>query len=378
VIPKHGKSTIKEHQNLYSLLLYCTHNPVDYDRLVQIAGTITNWDALSAEAEAHHLGPLLYTNLKAANVALPRPVKRQLQGLYLRHRHANQIRTQILSEMLAAYQAAEIEALVVKGAALAHLVYLQPGLRPMRDIDLLVKPSQVHEAQQLLTELDFNVPVLPTGEMLPSKHLPVAVRHADGVIISVEIHHNLFHQDYLVSMTTDNLTSQPIGFTLPNNITAYTLGYQDMLWHLSHHISNIAYPFRLIWIKDIVGFAEKFVDQIDWEFIQHHYPRILNILSLFHWMAPLSDTLQQAASLKLAYPPKGIGQEFAGWPRYSMAQQRHKSLSRIIADTFFPSEWWLHLYYGIGQGIPLFWHRWLWHPLHIFGLVIQLLREKLA
>ena len=69
---------------------------------------------------------------------------------------------------------------------------------------------------------------------------------------------------------------------------------------------------------------------------------------------------------------------FRGWPRYSLAQQRHKSRRQIIGDTLWPSEWWLGLYYGLRRKSALLWYRWLGHPLRMMGWIGQLLLERLS
>jgi hypothetical protein len=197
-----------------------------------------------------------------------------------------------------------------------------------------------------------------------------------GLSVSVEIHHNLFSRGFPASLEIETLTSPPLAFNL-NGVTAYTLGYEDMLWHLCCHAIGIIYqPLRLIWVADIVGFAKCFANEINWERIACQYPLVLSTLEQFHHLTPLSETLQQAASLNVGRIPKGIGQEFQGWPRYALAQQRPKSHWRIIQDSFWPSEWWLCLYYGLRSHSALVWYRWVRHPLRILGWIGQLLLER--
>jgi hypothetical protein len=112
--------------------------PAHYHQIAQAAAQLREWAGVAAQAEAHGLAPLLY--------------------VYLRHRHANQVRTRVLHDVLAAYQAAGIPALVLKGAALFHLVYPEPGLRPMSDLDILVPESEAWRAQRTLAELGFDAP----------------------------------------------------------------------------------------------------------------------------------------------------------------------------------------------------------------------------
>ena len=198
----------------YQLLAACAcadAKRVSYDQLAQQANRLTCWDDLPTQAEAHSLGPLLYTYLRQAGVAVPPGVQRELQGLYLRHRHANEVRTRVLSEILAAFSDAGIETRVLKGAALAHLIYPQPGLRPMRDMDLLVKKNEALKAQAMLAELGFAAP-LPAH--LPDKHLPAAARQTEGLSVSVELHHNLFIMAYPVSFSLEQATESLLTFTV--------------------------------------------------------------------------------------------------------------------------------------------------------------------
>ena len=368
----------------YQLFAYCARaecDPTHYNQLAQKAAELTEWTDVPIQAEAHGLAPLLYVHSRAAGVQLPLAVKQQLQGLYLRHRWANQVRTSVLRKILTAYNAAGIESLVLKGAALAHLIYPQPGLRPMRDLDILVRESEAVQAQCLLADLGFHAP-LPNNETFTSgHHLDIATLHAEGFCISVEVHHRLFRRNYPGPTGMESLTVTPLSFLLDGEgLTAYTLGYEDMLWHLCQHMIQDVSVFastRLIWIADIVTFAEYFVTEIDWKKVKKQYPLVFNVLSLLHFMTPLSGKLLNQAHLSVGHAPKGIGADFQGWPRSSLVSQREKGYWRILRDTFLPSAWWLRSHYGLGSAQPLLWYRWIRHPLDILGWIKQLLHERL-
>ena len=365
---------------LYPFIALCArpqgHDSSLNQHLADMARQITAWDMLASLAEKHSMAPLLYTHLRQANLELPQLLLRELKGLYLRHQHANQVRGQVLADILGAYQQAGIATLVLKGAALAYLSYPQPGLRPMRDMDLLVPKSEMYQAQQILAEMGFDAPPTYPAGLKSHHHLSAANKTIEGFNVSVEVHHNLFLEQLSLSLDFDSLYPRALAFTMSDDITAYTLGYEDMLWHMCHHIANIVQPFRLIWVADIVGFAEQFARDIDWAWLRAHYPRVLDILGLFHTMTPLPDTFLKHAGIQPGPAPRGIGQEFQGWPRYSLHHQRDKGYMQILRDSLFPSEWWLRLYYGIGPHRSLLWPRWGKHPLHITALVWQLFWEK--
>jgi hypothetical protein len=271
--------------------------------------------------------------------------------------------------VLAAFQTAGIDALILKGAALAYLVYPEPGLRSMRDVDVLVSKSQARQAQALLAELGFNAP--PPGDDLPAKHLLVAQRRVEGLPVSIEIHHNLYANG-TPATGFEALRPAAIPLTIAG-VTAFTLSYEDMLDHVYQHMKLIFNPLRLISVADLVSLAEGYANEIDWPRVN---PHVRNALTLCHWLTPLSEELLKTAPLKIGRPPKGIGQEFQGWPRYALAVQQHKGNWGILRDSFFPAKWWLRFYYGLSSGPAFWWGRSVRHPLHIAGWVAHYYRHR--
>jgi hypothetical protein len=411
--------------NAYSLLAYCARaecNAAHYHHLAQEASSFTEWETVPAQAEAHGMAPLLYTHIKKAGVQLPLAVRRELQGLYLRHREINRVRTRVLREILTAYDAVGIPVLILKGAALSHMLYPEPGLRPMSDVDILVPKSLVWQAQSALAEVGFHV-VLPSDSALHHRHLATVVLHTDGLSIKVETHYKLFsdyfdnvisrarsmtlpilkpitqarafwqdrilsrwlpqieqEHDNPASMALDGPTGPPYPFAL-GDLTAYTLNNEDMLWHLCQHlISHVnVWDFgRLIWVADVVSFAERFASEIDWERIRRRCPAILNTLSLLHFMTPLSDELLSKAPIEIGHAPRQIGMEYQGWPKVQPVRWREGGYRHVLCATLFPSEWWLRLRYKLGSTHSLFWCRWVRHPLHILGHIVRVLLERMG
>jgi len=364
----------------FRLMALCSRVSCDaalYERIASQAATLDSqaWGTLPHRAEAHGIAPLLFTHLKAASAPVPIEVQRALRGLMLRHRLANRARMAVLRSILARLGTAGISVCVLKGAALAHLIYPTPDLRPMRDVDLLVRPSEARRAQRILREMGFAAPPAESVE-LPDKHMAAAQLDKAGFVLSVEVHHNLFAATYPLSMTLDDLTEPPQAFDIDGQ-PAYALDHADMLWHLCQHMrlsSGVFGANRLIWMADIVSYAEHFASEIDWARLSARYPIVINTLSLLHFLTPLSEELLASAAIPLGPAPRGIGLDFEGWPRTSIRAQREKGAWGILRDTFAPPEWWVRLYYGLGSAAPLFTTRWLRHPWHILGWVAHLIR----
>jgi hypothetical protein len=102
------------------------------------------------DSGSYRLLPLLHANLRALGVE--DPLMDRLKGIRQRTWYANQVLFRDLAALLRTFHGAGMETMVLKGAALATLHYLDVGLRPMTDFDILVRPSDAAEAIRMLTE----------------------------------------------------------------------------------------------------------------------------------------------------------------------------------------------------------------------------------
>jgi len=136
------------------------------DRVSQVAWetfTPDEWRMMRPMAEAEGVAPLLWWKLRAWMVqsgadALPAGVQALVGALapaYYETLAHNTLLLQALERILKAFQDAGIEVIVLKGAALAQTVYADIGLRPMNDLDLLVRPEFLRKAVKVLQGLGF-------------------------------------------------------------------------------------------------------------------------------------------------------------------------------------------------------------------------------
>lgn len=325
---------------------------------------LMEWDGLPAQAEAHGLVPLLYSHLQVAGVAIPPAIKAELLGYYMQHAHAARVRAQVLTDTLRCYRAAGIDVLVLKGAALAHLVYPQPLLRPMRDLDILVRAEDVYRAYNLLPGIGFAAPPNPHHGLGPDHHHLAAIKRvSDGFSVSVEVHHALHLNERGDPLRYEAYAPTAQSFTV-GGVTASTLGREETLWHIYRHafaMPVIYEPLRLIWAADLISLVEAWVDVMDWERVRRQYRAAWNVLPLLHSLSPWSDRVLEQLRLPMAQLPGGAGTNYEGWPRFTLAEQRAKGFWRIARDSFFPSPWWLRVYYGQGPSRAGAWRAWLAH-----------------
>jgi len=339
----------------YNLLTLCAcsqGNPVHYDRLRQAAEALPCWETIPNLAEVHGLAPLVYVHLGAAKIVIPETIERELRARYMQHNHANRVRTRVLAEILEAFEGEGIDLLVLKGMAMAHLVYPHHRLRPMTDIDLLVSKSDAGRGQNLLAGLGFRDDI--EAGMPSPHHMPIVYHQVKGVAVCVELHHNLNRR---LTPETSFEALRPAARPFRINDThsmAYTLSYADLLAHTYNHMVDAPFQsFRLIWIADMISLVERFSDQIDWDRLP---TRVTNALKLISWLAPFELPLSEEAESALEPLPVNDAQ-LRGWPFSVIPAQSEAQYLNNISEAFRPSAWWLRLYYGLPHDQLLLWVR---------------------
>ncbi len=346
-------------------------HPSRAELLFQEAAGFHAWDKLLYQAEHHGMGPLLYRHLDAVGASIPDHFRRALNLLRVRHRRANRIRMAALKEVLSLFEKEGVDVLVLKGAAIGHLVYPEIGLRPMRDIDVLVPEKDAHLAQGILKTIGYRASTKPFPP--DHYHLPPLERPLDGLSVCVEIHHGLYPDipPYYRHPLFDSLAQSAISFDL-DGFSARAFGYEEMLLHLYQHgftMPIIYEPFRLMAVADIIGLVEAKTDQIDWQRLCSKEPRLFTVLSQFHHLTPWHPKVLEKLALKPGRPPKGVGRTFDGWPKNRLSECKNKHLFQILRETLFPPPWWFDIYYGISGRIQRLRCRLVTHPRHLMWWV---------
>lgn len=335
-----------------SLLTICARPRVPERLLPEVQRRVVlveDWNALLTLAEEHGVGPLLYAHLTRTRIDVPFRVARRLRGLYARHHRCNEVILSALAEILDVLGSARIESIVLKGPALLAPAYGDIGLRPISDLDLLVAECDAVPVLHLLAEIGYGIDLPASGRPLGRHHhLHAATRSTAGVPTIVEIHRDALSADRGHTMTFDD--ARPLTARLDvNGRNALALEPHAMLWHLCRHLSGLWHPYRLIWVADIVGYAEALVEEIDWSYIRKVHPFVLRTLSLLHDVTPLPEAVLHRSGVSVARIRHDVCREYEGWPR-STALTWDGWLPRLgfVRHTIRPPDWWLRLNYGIG------------------------------
>ncbi|HEX4279863.1 MAG TPA: nucleotidyltransferase family protein [Solirubrobacteraceae bacterium] len=257
----------------YALLLDAIA-PFDVARTNPRGWNSDRWGRTLRVADWHRLSPMLFCHLARGRDA-PAPVRSALERAYL----ASSARSLFISDaqrrVVDALVAADIPALLLKGAALVETVYPDPGQREMLDLDILVPSGQIAQASSALAPLGYRPS--PTDEYTPSSpstQLEPDAHHAPALVgreqlVAVELHHHLTIPGEGVRFDIDQIWERgrpsPRGpHLLPSP--------EDLLLHVSLHFTRnrVGGSYRrrhtggaLAQICDIARIVEH--EELNWE-----------------------------------------------------------------------------------------------------------------
>jgi hypothetical protein len=230
-----------------------------------------DWRVVSELARDHRIAPLLWRSFR--DWSLPAPAetaRRTLESVYLANAARNALLFQVLGDALRALGALRKPVIVLKGALLAETVYPERALRPMNDIDLLVREEELENAETHLLRGGFERAADPrTPDELRQQHHHWVFRHTAPIFggIPVELHWRLHPPGYPFRAILGDLW----GRAVPTRVAGFDvlgLAPEDLLLHLCTHLCRHRFRTGLIGLCDIAAVISRHGDRIAWPRLQ--------------------------------------------------------------------------------------------------------------
>ena len=327
------------------------------------SGSVEFWNALAYEAEHHGVTPLIEPMI----AALPHHATEAMEDLRLafvalarRHRRAAEARELCIDQLLLAFSAAGIPVILLKGAALAHLVYFSPAVRPMADIDVLIDPADKEPAIAIAGSLGYSFAPQHASHFAGAMHhLPVATTETFGFRIALEIHVDTMSPNQACSLTFANLAAKTQRVRRGLGPDGMALGHTDMLRHLARHAFEPARRVRLIHLYDLRIYQTVFCDEINWQELADRFPGVIVALQLVSYVFPGSRPADRTSGAVVEPVLKGAGRGMVPLAEIAAA---NTGVFAKLDDVFNPPAWWLHGFYAVPPERSLLFCRTIRHP----------------
>ncbi len=296
------------------------------------------WDKLrpafdldKLDIQSLNLLPLLYKNLRAHNIE--DPLLKKFKGFYRLTWAKNTLLFNYASNTLGALLDSEVQIILLKGAALTTLYYKDPGLRPMGDIDILVRPEQAQKAVDIILEHGWK-PVTKIDFLLEHGDLNFAhgISFQSSMDYELDLHWHLF-KNFDMDGTDDDFwtCAIPIFF---QDFPVSTLNYSDQLLHVCAH--GITHNRLVInWIADAKMMMSKKGKDLD-------KMRLISKAFSQNLVLPLKDCLSYLHHRQNSSIPIGLLEELEAYVPSDLEKREYIANSNTG---------------GFLGGIPALWYR---------------------
>lgn len=345
--------------------------------LAALASDPIDWPGLVELATREGTAPLLHFHLHRLDLLerLPIATRRRLTEVTRSVWAANAVLAHHWGEATAALRQARVDTLTLKGMALANVVYAEPGLRPMADIDLLVRPADRAGALATLRDLGYRTPGEAADRLGASRSFAELVR--DGTRIDLHWHAARYLRfEGVVQVDHDGLWSRARPLATAEG-RSLMLSPEDLLLHLVLHLTLGSDFARVLWYADIDAVVRRFAGELDWERLVREADR-WRVRALTGWAlgvatgsfgTPLPSGLVERLSrgrwrrvvvtgrIGASTPPSLAGAlgDSRVYPAQTLLMDRPVDALRVFAWTFFPSAMWLRHHYTLERWqVPLY------------------------
>lgn len=211
-----------------------------------------------------------------------------------------------------AEQAQKAPPIVLKGGALATTIYDDIALRPMSDLDLLVRKTDLASWKDCLVQLGYQMvsPEMASG-LAEAVHYQLAFRSGpkdDSSTVVIELHWNLVGGDADwrapdVDWFWQQTESWP-GIEDMDCAPALQLTPLASILYLSAHamLQHGGARTRLLWLYDIHQLIEQSRDVIDWQ-------QVVAKAHEFQWDAAVAHALERCRELFGTSVPESVATE---------------------------------------------------------------------
>lgn len=216
-------------------------------------------DVEQIDSASHRMLPLLYRNLQTLGIKDPSMGK--YKGVYRQTWYKNQILFHAIASLLRSFEDANIQTMILKGAALSVLYYKDYGLRPMNDFDVLIRAEKVLPAIGLLETLGWS----PMDFMPTEEYISVSYSHGfrNSAGQEFDLHWHLLSQSRGIN-ADDDFWNGAVTCNI-NDVATRVLNPTDQLLHICIHGArwNFIPPFR--WVADAMTILNTSQTGIDWK-----------------------------------------------------------------------------------------------------------------
>lgn len=227
-----------------------------------------DFDRLAKLAKANRTNNILLSHIRAGRLPIefPEPFVRTLKEFFAADEMVAEIQSETLFEVITLLNKGGIDFTLVKGAALfATGIYKNFAIRPMVDLDFLIRPKDAGAVKRLLLENGFDHESRPGLEEEQALLGEMVFFKSGMEVMEIEFSFALIKEFGIaqaIKIDEDLILSRR-AHVLQNGQSAHVLCAADALMHLIYHHLLVNYMHQIIYYTDWLALISKCADVPD-------------------------------------------------------------------------------------------------------------------
>jgi hypothetical protein len=244
--------------NLKHIALWASLPYPDKQTLEEHLNSFDNWDELIRSLQSEKTLPLFHQNLKDLGIThlIPESKLTNIKNILRRQAMRQLNKSSVFAEMARLLKQNQVSFIPIKGITLLNRVYGNPALRPMLDIDLLVKPDDTKRISRLMKDQGAHQ---HTG--LQSKFLDSFLQHIPAITWKntlFEFHTSFFGKTDPFSLSTGQAWKNSQPYTLFNQKIQMLSPETELVYLTLHAYKHLVRKsFRLVWLNDVILYLKR-------------------------------------------------------------------------------------------------------------------------
>ncbi|MBU1627452.1 nucleotidyltransferase family protein [bacterium] len=234
-------------------------------RLLYLLKSPLRWETIFKMAMKNKVILLIFKHLNE-EIFIPHvseSIKKDLNMYYFGNLARNLVLLRELNKFLSEFENAGIQAIILKGGFISHVLYEDVALRLMGDIDLLLKFEDLDRVGKIAEKLGYEfLKTRSSKELYEKYHFHYVYRKTDELKFIFEFHWNLIKSSMKLDIKPEELWKDTIEFNLFNT-KGRTLSYENFFLHLIIHAGHDCVEHGLIALCEIAEFYKKFKMKIN-------------------------------------------------------------------------------------------------------------------
>ncbi|NIM59469.1 MAG: hypothetical protein GTO16_11090, partial [Candidatus Aminicenantes bacterium] len=259
------------------LLYFCREEIADEikDRIIEAEENNLDWDRFLKKAKENGVSAVVYSKLnriKKDCPCIPLFVFEELKKIYYMNATKNSLIFEELGKVLNTFRKSGIQVIALKGAALAEKIYGNLALRPMTDVDLLVKKEDLFCLDKQMKKLGYRPSDISIDDIdFSSTYLTTLdYRSFSANSASFHVHWHFVNstvpnESYIKNIKIEDIWRDAEKTKIADEETLVMAPHQ-LLIHLSEHALRITHSLsKLSLLCDIGESVNFYKERLDWD-----------------------------------------------------------------------------------------------------------------